>query len=203
MGEVKEKMPARYTPLHVAICSGQEKKIQHALQHRRKRITIHFSKLPEESSQKVSDGNNTGILCLTAPQLKKVHHASVGTAFAFSFSTAQIKHNIHYKGGFLSILAAILAPIIGGIIGGVTEQAIAGSGLAQDVVYHNRSHSVKVISQGKGFYLSPFRNFPISRGRGLYLAPPAYGRGFQKIRHAKQLPTKHPLKKAKFLNIFL
>lgn len=192
-------MSSRYCPLRVSIRNGQEKRIQNAIQTR-KRITIHFSKLPENSKPE-----NTGILCLTQPQLKKVQHAPVGTAFAFPFSPAQIKHNVQYKGGFLSILAAILAPIIGGIIGGVTEQAIAGSGLAQDVVFHNRSHSVKVVSQGKGFYLAPYRSFPISRGRGLYLGPPpqTYGRGFQKIRHIQQLPKKHPLKKARYLNIFL
>ena len=130
----------------------------------------------------------------------------MGTAFAFPFSPAQIKSNIQYKGGFLSILAAILAPIIGGIIGGVAEQAIAGSGIIapQDLIFHNRSYSVKVISQGKGFYLAPYRGFPISKGHGLYLGPQHYyGRGFQKIRHVQQLPAKHTLKKARYLNIFL
>ena len=193
-------MSSRYSPLRVSIRSGQEKRIQNAIQSR-KRITIHFSKLPE-----ISKPENTGILCLTQPQIKKVQHAPVNTAFAFSFSPAQIKHNIHYKGGFISLLAAIIAPIIGGIIGGVTEQAIAGSGIIQDVIFHNRSHSVKVTPQGKGFYLGPYRNFSVSRGRGLYLGPPQpyYGKGgFQKIRHVQQLPKKHPMKKARFLNIFL
>ena len=194
-------MPSRYSPLRVSIRNGQEKRIQNAIQSR-KRITIHFSKLLENSTSP----ENTGILCLTQPQMKKVQHAPIGTAFAFPFSSAQIRHNIQYKGGFLGILAAILAPIIGGIIGGVTEKAIAGSGIVQDVIFHNRSHSVKVSSDGKGFYLSPYRNFPISRGRGLYLGPPQpyfVRGGFQKIRHIQQLPKKHPLKKARYLNIFL
>lgn len=194
---------SRYSPLRVFIRSGQEKRLQHAIQ-RHKRITIHFSKLSETASKPSSE--NTGILCLTHQQLKKVQRAPAGTDFAFPFSPAQIKSNIHYKGGFLGILAALLAPIIGGIIGGVTEQAIAGSGMSQDLIFHNRTHSVKVVPQGKGLYLAPYRGFPISKGHGLYLGPqPPYygGRGFQKIRHLQQLPAKHPLKKAKYLNIFL
>ena len=87
-------MASRYSPVRVSIRNGQEKRIQNAIQSR-KRITIHFSKLPENSKQE-----NTGILCLTHQQIKKVHHAPVGTAFAFAFSPAQIKHNIHYKGFF-------------------------------------------------------------------------------------------------------
>ena len=59
-------MSSRYSPLRVSIRNGQEKRIQNAIQSR-KRITIHFSKIPENSTPE-----NTGILCLTQPQMKKV-----------------------------------------------------------------------------------------------------------------------------------
>ena len=183
----------KYVPISVRVGENQGRRFHRAIRSH-KGTVVRFTTS--------TTSHNNDILCLTHKQLSKVKKMPPGTAFQFKFSPAQMTANLQHRGGFLPLLLAALAPILGGVIGGVVEKSIAGSGI-HDIIWRKNNRTMKLTSQGKGLFLSPYSaHIPKQRygGSGLYLAPPPSshrqrGYGLKKITKKHRLPTHHPLRK--------
>ena len=114
------------------------------------------------------EGNET--LLLTPGQVFKIERAisSGKKTVLLRFSRKQLKANVGYEGGFLSMLASLAArflpTLLGGlatgVIGGLTEKAISGSGLY--LSKRGRGCAQVHLVEGDGLYLSP------ENGQGLH-----------------------------------
>lgn len=116
----------------------------------------------------MDNGTDTGEWILSPRQLCKLKEAN-GAPAKLTFSSDQLKKNLHHDGGFLPLLASALIPIIGSAVGAVVEREIAGSGIgAGEPVLHSKpSGTFQISPSGSGLYLSPWPG-KRPRGYGLY-----------------------------------
>ena len=151
----------------VFISKKEKKKLQSALRSKRKHSI---------SIQIQPHGGEAAPLLLTKAQKKRVERgAAKRRNITITMSKRQLKSNMTYKGGFLSMLAGLatkvlptlLTGIASGALAGAVEKAVSGgNGLyVQKGEHCYRADAV----EGDGLYLSPHHQRISADGDGLYL----------------------------------
>ena len=115
-------------------------------------------------------GGEKAKLLLTKRQISKLEKGRKNVLI--SMSKRQLRANVKYEGGFLSVLAGLAARALptlltglsAGLLSGLVEKAVKGDGLyLQKGGYCYRADPV----EGDGLYLTPHRK--LTQGDGLYL----------------------------------
>ena len=154
-----------YKEYEVYIPVKEKKRLQSALrkEKRQLKIIIHLNKGNFGGGEKEK-------LLLTKKQIKKLE--KIKKNVSITMSTRQVRANIKYEGGFLSVLAGltgrvlptVLAGVSSGLLSGLVEKAVSGNGLyLQKGGYCYKTEPV----EGNGLYLSP--HAMLKQGDGLFL----------------------------------
>ena len=152
-----------YKEYEVYIPEKEKKKLQVALRKKKK------TTLKIQLNNSAFEGEKERLL-LTKKQIKKLEKSKKKVSIIMS--GRQVKANIKYEGGFLSVLAGlagralptILTGLSSGLLSGLVEKAVSGNGLyLQKGGYCYKTEPV----EGNGLYLSP--HAMLKQGDGLFL----------------------------------
>ena len=148
-------MPSLYKEHDVFISSNQKKKLESALKAKRSTVTI-----------KLQRNGQKAVLLLTHRQILKVEKARERNKdITINMSKRQLRANISFKGGFLSMLAGLAARALPSLLGGLAASMLSGA--------------LKKSTSGDGVY--------IQKGRHCYQAHPVEGNGLFLSPHGRRI----------------
>ena len=143
-----------------------KKKVQAAIKQK-KTLLLHLKK-----NELVGDKT----LLLTKRQIAKIERAKgMKKDVLLRLSKRQLKANVKYKGGFLSLLAGLAAKVLpallGGLATGVVSGAIEKAMTKGDGLYlHKQGHCYQIQkTEGDGLFLSPHQRLHEISGDGIFL----------------------------------
>ena len=157
-----------YQEHEVFISSKQKKKLEAALKTKKSKLSIKL--------QHDSDGDKA-MLLLTKRQIAQAEKAkAMNKDTTIHMSKRQLRANMKYEGGFLSLLAGLAAralPILlrgaaSGLVSGAIRRVVSGDG----VYIRKGKHCYRADPvEGDGLFLSrhPGNGLPASLGDGLFL----------------------------------
>ena len=157
-------MSSRYKTHDVFISSRQKKKLESAVKSKRQRAV----------KIKIQSRGVKVVLLLTRRQIIKVNTVNKRSkATTITMSKRQMRANITFKGGFLSVLAGLAARALPSILGELASSLFsrATNDDNEDGAYIQkggqcyRAHPV----EGNGLFLSPHHGAGVEQGDGLFL----------------------------------
>ena len=152
-----------YNEREVYIPVKEKRRLQTALKRKKQTLAITIQPTGVSGGEKVK-------LLLTKRQISKLEKGRKNVLI--SMSKRQLRANVKYEGGFLSVLAGlaaralptVLSGLSAGLLSGLVEKAVKGDGLyLQKGGYCYRADPV----EGDGLYLSP--HHALTQGDGLFL----------------------------------
>lgn len=155
-----------YYPYEVNPSTKMKRKVQSAI-NQKKSLLLHLKK-----NELVGDKT----LLLTKRQISKIERAKGKKKdVLLRLSKRQLKANVKYKGGFLSLLAGlaarVLPTLLGGLATGVVSGAIEKAMSKGDGLYiHKQGHCYQIQkTEGDGLFLSPHQRLHEITGDGIFL----------------------------------
>ena len=155
-----------YKENEVYISIKEKRRLHSALQRKKKKDHV-FNVTVQPTGETGGEKIKLLLTSRQASRLKKGRKRVV-----IKMKARQLKANMKYDGGFLSVLAGlagralptVLAGLSSGLLSGLVEKAVKGDGL----YLQKGGHCYKVDPvEGNGLYLSPHHR--VTRGDGLFL----------------------------------
>lgn len=159
-----------YYPHEVNPSAKMKKKVQSAI-NQKKALSLYL-----KNNELVGDKT----LLLTKRQISKIKRAAQDTkkrrGVLLHLSKRQLKANVKYKGGFLSLLAGLAARVLPTLLGGLATGVVSGAiekamSKGGDGLYlHKQGHCYQIQkTEGDGLFLRPHQPLHEISGDGIFL----------------------------------